>query len=89
MDELNALPALGLLLPVVVVLLLGLPVMCGWCVWRAVVCDREGDEAMSRSWADAAKSFGGMMLGSWVLYALGHWVVGRGLDALAQMQRGG
>jgi hypothetical protein len=69
-------------------LLLGLPLMSGLCWWRTVVARQEGDEALARSWAEATRSFTGMMLTSWVLLWLGNMAVQRALGALAEKQAG-
>lgn len=76
------------LLVTVVVLMLGLPVMAGLCVWQAAVARRAGDEALSRSWADAAKSFAGMMVSSWLLLALARWAFVTGMEYLSRFQNG-
>ncbi|NUP99827.1 MAG: hypothetical protein HUU35_08225 [Armatimonadetes bacterium] len=87
-NEFNLAPILGLLTPLGWALLLGLPLMTALCVWQTVRTQREGDEAMSGSWADAAKSFCGMMLASWLLVWVGKWGLQYGLGLLDTMRRG-
>ena len=88
MEHLTHSPLLTLAKVVSLLLLLGLPAMCGLSVWQTVQTKKVGDEALSRSWADAAKSFFGMMLASWVLAWLGFWAVRYVLSFLDQVQGG-
>ena len=89
MDVLATAPWMGVVKPVVVLLLLGLPVMTVICFWQMASSRTGGDEAMARSWSDAAKSFLGMTLASWLLGAGMIWVLRTGLDyLLAELQRG-
>lgn len=69
---------------VILVLLLGLPIMAGLCIYQTIQTRRAGDDAMARSWADATKSFLGMMVTSWLLVYAGTWAVRYGLEYLAQ-----
>ncbi len=75
--------------PVLVLLLLGLPVMTGLCVWQTIYQRQHGDDALSRSWADASKSFGGMMVASWVVAYAVYCLAQYAVSALAEMQRSG
>jgi hypothetical protein len=89
MEGLASAPWIAVVKPVAVALLLGLPVMTVFCFWQTAQSRTGGDEAMARSWSDAAKSFLGMTLASWMLGAGMVWVLRTGLDYLvAELQRG-
>lgn len=86
MEEFNLQPVWRVVQPIGALLLLGLPVMAGLCLWQTVRTQREGDEEMSRSWADGARSFFGMTVASWVLVWVG-WAVARyGLNLVSEMR---
>ena len=87
MRHLNLTAYWAVLRPVLVLLLLGLPAMTGVCLWQTVTQHKRGDEALSRSWADASKSFAGMMVASWVVAYGGYRLVQYMMAALAEMQR--
>lgn len=88
MENLASAPWLNVVKPIVVVLMLGLPIMTVVCFWQTATARTGGDEAMARSWSDAAKSFLGMTVASWLLGAGMVWVIRTGLDYLvAELQR--
>ncbi|MBI2301046.1 MAG: hypothetical protein HYU66_19210 [Armatimonadetes bacterium] len=71
------------------ILMAGLPVMLAVCLSAAVRARRRGDEALARSWADAARSFGGMMVSSWLLLLAARWAWVAGEHFLARLQSSG
>lgn len=73
---------------VVLLLLAGLPVMFGVCLQQAVATRKAGDDALARSWTDAAKSFGSMTIMSWVLVWVVRVALLRGLEVISQMKVG-
>ncbi len=89
MEGLASAPWMAVVKPIVALLLLGLPVMTVFCFWQTATARTGGDEAMARSWSDAAKSFMGMTVASWLLGAGMVWVIRTGLDYLvAELPRG-
>jgi len=50
-----------------------LPVLTALSLWQTVSHEQRGDEPLSRSWADATRSFLGMTLSSWLLVGLSVW----------------
>jgi len=73
---------------VLLVLLAGLPVMLGICLQQAVATRKAGDDALARSWTDAAKSFGSMTVMSWVLIWVVRVALLRGLEVISQLKVG-
>ena len=88
MHDLNLGPLWTFGLPVVGLMMLGLPVMCGLCAWQTAATQPRA-EALSRSWSDAAKSFAGMTLASWVLAGIGWVALHQILRFVSEMQRSG
>ncbi len=89
MEDWNPGPLLSLVKLLALLLFAGLPVMSGYCWWRNGQSRQAGDEAMARSWRDAARSFTGLTITGLLLLAAAWYGVAEGLRYLAEVQRGG
>lgn len=65
------------------VLMAGLVGMVALCAWQRQATQQQGDAALARAWADALRSFGGMLVAACLLGVAGWWLIGVAIDLLA------